>query len=76
MVLGIDLGSSNTVIATISRDGTPVIIPDYNNKNEESTPSIILLENNKALVGNVAKNLFELYPDKDLHRFFKRKYQL
>lgn len=74
MVLGIDLGSSNTVIATIARDGTPVIIPDLNNKNEDTTPSIILLEGNKALVGSFAKNLFQLYPDKELIKFFKRKF--
>lgn len=74
MVLGIDLGSSNTVAATIARDGTPVIIPDFNNKNEDATPSIILLEGNKALVGTFAKNLFQLYPDKELLKFFKRKF--
>lgn len=74
MVLGIDLGSSNTVAATIARDGTPVIIPDFNNKNEDATPSIILLEGNKALVGTFAKNLFQLYPDRELLKFFKRKF--
>ncbi len=74
MVLGIDLGSSNTVAATIARDGTPVIIPDFNNKKEDATPSIIMLEGNKALVGTVAQNLYQLYPDKELLKFFKRKF--
>ena len=74
MVLGIDLGSSNTVVATIAKDGTPVIIPDFNNKREDSTPSILMLESNRAFVGNVALNLYELYPDKELIKFFKRKF--
>lgn len=74
MVLGIDLGSSNTVVATIAKDGTPVIIPDFNNKLEEATPSIVMLENNRAFVGHIALNLFEQYPDKELIKFFKRKF--
>ncbi|WP_313157711.1 Hsp70 family protein [Sphingobacterium multivorum] len=74
MVLGIDLGSSNTVIATIAKDGTPVIVPDFNSKNEQSTPSIIMLENNRAFVGTVAQNLYELNPDRELLKFFKRRF--
>lgn len=74
MVLGIDLGSSNTVVATIAKDGTPVIVPDFNSKSEQSTPSMVMLENNKAFVGTIAQNLFELYPDRELLRFFKRRF--
>ena len=72
MVLGIDLGTSNTVAATLSRDGTPVIIPDANDRNLQSTPSLVLLEGNRAYAGSFAENLFELYPQKKLLAFFKR----
>jgi molecular chaperone DnaK (HSP70) len=72
MVLGIDLGTSNTVAATVSRDGAAVIIPDVNNKDLQSTPTKVLINNNRAYVGNFAENIFEIYPDKKLLSFFKR----
>jgi molecular chaperone DnaK (HSP70) len=72
MVLGIDLGTSNTVASTLSRDHVPVLIPDCNNKNSESTPSAILFDGKKALAGQLAQHLYELYPSKKIHRFFKR----
>ena len=74
MVLGIDLGTSNTVASTLSRDGTPVIVPDANDKNLQSTPSVILLEGNRAYAGAFAQNLFELYPQKKMLAFFKRHF--
>jgi len=72
MVLGIDLGTSNTVAATVSRDGAAVIIPDANNKELQSTPTKVLLDGNRAYVGNFAENIFELFPQKNLLSFFKR----
>ena len=72
MVLGIDLGTSNTVAATLSRDGTPAIVPDANDRNLQSTPSLVLMEGNRAYAGTFAENLFELYPQKKLISFFKR----
>ncbi len=74
MVLGIDLGTSNTVSASLSRDGNAVIIPDAYNKDIQSTPSIALIENKKAYVGTFADNLFEVFPDKRLIGFFKRNF--
>ena len=74
MVLGIDLGTSNTVASTLSRDHVPLLIPDLNNKQSESTPSAILFDGKKALAGQLAQHLFELYPSKKIHRFFKRHF--
>ena len=74
MVLGIDLGTSNTVASTLSRDHVPLLIPDINNKQSESTPSAILFDGKKALAGQLAQHLFELYPSKTIHRFFKRHF--
>ncbi|MFY8003764.1 MAG: Hsp70 family protein, partial [Chitinophagaceae bacterium] len=62
MVLGIDLGTSNTVVSALSRDGSPVIIPDAISKEQQYTPSIVLIENNKAYAGNFADNLYESIP--------------
>lgn len=74
MVLGIDLGTSNTVAATVSRDGTPVLIPDSYNKNQFSTPSLALIDGRKAYTGTFADNLFEAMPDKRVISFFKRSF--
>lgn len=74
MVLGIDLGTSNSVAASISRDGSPVLIPDAFNKDQQSTPSLALIEGNKAYAGNFAENLFESIPNKQMIAFFKRSF--
>ncbi len=74
MVLGIDLGTSNTVSASLSRDGSPVLIPDANNKDVQITPSIALIEGRKAYAGNFAENLYESLPDKQIISYFKRSF--
>lgn len=74
MVLGIDLGTSNTVASSLSRDGSPVLIPDAYNKDVQITPSIALIEGKKAYAGNFAENLFESLPDKQIISFFKRSF--
>lgn len=74
MVLGIDLGTSNTVASTLSRDGSPVILPDAFNKDQQSTPSIALIEGRKAYVGKFAENLFEIFPNKSIISHFKRSF--
>lgn len=74
MVLGIDLGTSNTVCASLSRDGSPVMIPDANNKDVQVTPSIALIEGRKAYAGNFAENLYETLPDKQIISYFKRSF--
>lgn len=74
MVLGIDLGTSNTVASTLSRDGSPVIVPDAFNKEQETTPSIALIDGRKAFVGKFAENLFEVFPDKSIISHFKRNF--
>jgi molecular chaperone DnaK (HSP70) len=74
MVLGIDLGTSNTVAASLSRDGTPVLIPDAFNKELQSTPSIALIEGNRAYAGGFAENLFRTLPDRKIISFFKRSF--
>jgi molecular chaperone DnaK (HSP70) len=74
MVLGIDLGTSNTVSASLSRDGTPVLIPDGYNKDQQTTPSIALIEGNKAYAGGFAESLYESLPNKQIISYFKRSF--
>ncbi|HYG67486.1 MAG TPA: molecular chaperone DnaK [Anaeromyxobacteraceae bacterium] len=52
-VIGIDLGTTNSVVATV-RDGIPVVIP--NRSGQLLTPSIVAIaKNGKRLVGALAK---------------------
>ena len=74
MVLGIDLGTSNTVASTLTRDATPVLIPDAFSKDQQSTPSVALIDGNKAFAGMFAENLYETLPDKQLISYFKRNF--
>lgn len=74
MVLGIDLGTSNTVSASLTRDGSPVLIPDAYNKDQQTTPSVVLIEGKKAFAGGFAENLFESFPDKQIITYFKRNF--
>lgn len=74
MVLGIDLGTSNTVASTLSRDHTPILVPDAFDKNVNNTPSVALIEDNRAYVGVFAENLFETLPNKRMIAFFKRNF--
>jgi molecular chaperone DnaK (HSP70) len=74
MVLGIDLGTCNTVAASLSLDGTPVLIPDAYNKEQQSTPSVALIEGKKAYAGGFAENLYESLPNKEIISYFKRSF--
>jgi molecular chaperone DnaK len=74
MVLGIDLGTCNTLASTIARDGLPVLIPDPMNKDNNLTPSLLLIEKKMALVGSMADWYMDLYPDKNFIRYYKRNF--
>jgi molecular chaperone DnaK len=52
-VIGIDLGTTNSVVATV-RDGVPRVIP--NRSGQPLTPSVVAIaKNGKSLVGGLAK---------------------
>jgi len=52
-VIGIDLGTTNSVVATV-QNGQPVVIP--NRSGQRLTPSVVAVaKNGKRLVGNIAK---------------------
>jgi molecular chaperone DnaK len=54
-VVGIDLGTTFSAIAHIDPSGNPQIIPNLDN--ERTTPSVIHVEGNRAIVGRIAKEL-------------------
>lgn len=62
MVIGIDLGTSNSVVAYMSADG-PQIIP--NSLEQRLTPSVVGVDlNGEILVGEAAKELFVTQPER------------
>lgn len=69
MIIGIDLGTTNSLAAYFTEDG-PKIIPNRLGKN--LTPSIVSVdENDQIFVGETAKERSILYPDKSA-KVFKR----
>lgn len=73
MILGIDLGTCNTLSATLTRDGHPVIISDANYR-EKATPSQVIIDDKLAIVGGMASQYSDLFPNKNLIQYYKRNF--
>lgn len=54
IILGIDLGTTFSAAAYVDENGRPRIIP--NAEGEKTTPSVVLIENGRILVGSSAVN--------------------
>lgn len=70
MKIGIDLGTTNSAVAFINDSGAAEILS--NSEGERTTPSVILIEGNKAIVGDVAKEASVTQVD-DTIQFVKRQ---
>src|SRR6476469_6678274 len=68
--VGIDLGTTVSAVSHIDAYGKPQIIP--NTESERITPSVILFDGAKAIVGTVAKNNTVAEPEKIVD-FVKRE---
>lgn len=68
--VGIDLGTTFSVVAHIDTYGKPQIIP--NSENERLTPSVILFDDHHAIVGAIAKQNTVAEPEKIVD-FVKRE---
>lgn len=67
--VGIDLGTTFSVISYIDEKGNPVIIP--NKQGENTTPSVVLFGKDKPVVGSIAKRKSIMDP-KNYEAFVKR----
>ncbi len=74
MLIGIDLGTTFSLAATIGRNGEPILLPDNTNKNLFHTPSAIHIEGDTAYIGNVIEARLEQNPGLPVIRFFKRNF--
>ena len=62
-IYGIDLGTTNSCIAHINKNGEPEIIP--NAEGDLTTPSVVYFETpENVVVGKVAKQSAEMEPSK------------
>jgi len=74
MNVGIDLGTTYSLIAQMGLDGHPVLIPDYTDKAVLHTPSVVYIDEQGAFVGQMVEMRVEQNPSLDgkVIRLFKR----
>ena len=61
-IVGIDLGTTYSVVAALDPSGRPVTVP--NRHGDLSTPSVVLFEDDGLIVGKEAQRLALLEPDR------------
>ncbi|MGL5732930.1 MAG: molecular chaperone DnaK [Metamycoplasmataceae bacterium] len=59
-IIGIDLGTTNSVVAIVE-DGVPKVLENPNGK--RTTPSVVAFKNNETIIGEIAKRQLETNPD-------------
>ncbi len=69
LAVGIDLGTTYSVIAALDDQGRPIVIP--NAEGQLSTPSVVFVDNGSVIVGEDAKQAQALGED-NVASFFKR----
>lgn len=74
MQVGIDLGTTYSLIARVDHDGRLSLMPDHNDRDVVHTPSVVYVNNRSAFVGNVVDALLEQDPNLPVIRFFKRQF--
>src|SRR5688572_16623584 len=72
MRVGIDLGTTYSLVARMDPEGRPVLIPDHAESDVFHTPSVVHIAHNAAFVGRLAEALLEQDPKLQVVRFFKR----
>ncbi|VEU75460.1 chaperone protein DnaK [Mycoplasmopsis maculosa] len=60
VIIGIDLGTTNSVVAIVE-NGKPVVLENLNGK--RTTPSVVSFKDGEIIVGDNAKNQIETNPD-------------
>lgn len=69
--LGIDLGTTFSLIAYVNAQGVPALFPDFHDANEFRTSSVIHIGEEGCLVGGALEELLEDEPALTQARFFK-----
>lgn len=74
MRVGIDLGTTYSLITVLGHDGRPYLIPDSDNPELFATPSVLNIAEGSAFVGNIVETLIAHNPELPVQRFFKRSF--
>lgn len=74
MKVGIDLGTTYSLISRLGPDGKPILIPDHSDKDIFATPSAAYITQGNAIIGSLVDTLLEQNPELPVLRFFKRKF--
>src|SRR3954464_6110193 len=72
MQVGIELGTTYSLIARMDQDGRPGLRPDRADRELVQTPSTVYVDGRAAFVGGIVDVLLEQDPDLPVVRFFKR----
>ncbi|MAU09038.1 MAG: hypothetical protein CL607_04390 [Anaerolineaceae bacterium] len=70
IALGIDLGTTNSVVAVVNEQGVPEVIP--NSEGERLTPSSVHFDGDNIVVGQFARDALRVDPD-NVVMFVKRQ---
>lgn len=73
MKIGIDLGTSYSLVGRMHPDGATSLIPDTRDEERFHTPSTVVINGDDAFVGALAEDLVEDHPELPAIRFFKRQ---
>jgi len=69
--LGIDLGTTFSLVARINEQGVPALFNDFHNANEFRTPSVVHIGEEGCFVGQTLEELLEDEASLSQSRFFK-----
>lgn len=71
LYLGIDLGTTYSLVAYVNEHGLPTLFPDFHDANEFRTPSVVHINDKGCLVGTTLEELLDDEPELGHARFFK-----
>jgi len=74
MLVGIDLGTTYSLISKVGKNGVPILIPDNHKNSIFTTPSVIHIDGDTAYIGEFLETKLERNPGLTLIRFFKRHF--
>jgi molecular chaperone DnaK len=74
MRVGIDLGTTYSLVAEMDVEGRPRLVPDAGDPELVHTPSTVQLAAGHAFVGTLAEALLENDPSLAVVRYFKRRF--
>ncbi len=71
LYLGIDLGTTYSLVAYVNDHGLPTLFPDFHDANDFRTPSVVHISDEGCLVGTALEELLDDEPELSQARFFK-----